>query len=583
MRILFLAHAFNSLSQRLFGELTRCGHEVSVELDINDDVSREAVALFQPDLILAPFLKRAIPADIWRERLCLVVHPGIKGDRGPSSLDWALMTGETRWGVTVLQADAEMDAGAIWATSEFALSPGQRKASLYRNEVTEAAVAAVLQAVARVAAGGYRPEPLDYQRADVRGGWRPAMRQADRAIDWARDDTTTVLRKIRSADSQPGVLDRIAGVGAYLFDAHPEHRLRGEPGALLARREGAVCRATVDGAVWLGHLRPRDPEDGYRFKLPAAQVLYRAAAELPESPMPFWAADGPTYQDIAYREADGVGFLSFDFYNGAMGVAECERLLAAYRRALQRDTRVLVLLGGRDFWSNGIHLNRIEAANSPADESWANINAMDDLVRAILTTDDRLTVATLRGNAGAGGVFLALAADHVVARTGVVLNPHYKNMGNLYGSEYWTYSLPRRVGEATGRAIMDHRLPLLATEALELGLVDELAGATPEATAAAVASRAAEWAAADGVDGAIAAKRAELAAVGGAEGLDAYRGQELERMRLNFYGFDPGYHVARYNFVHKVPSSRTPLYLARHRSLRHEPGQGSREAVASAG
>jgi putative two-component system hydrogenase maturation factor HypX/HoxX len=36
-------------------------------------------------------------------------------------------------------------------------------------------------------------------------------------------------------------------------------------------------------------------------------------------------------------------------------------------------------------------------------------------------------------------------------------------------------------------------------------------------------------------------------------------------MRLNFYGFDPSYHVARYNFVCKVPKSRTPFHLAGHR------------------
>ena len=54
-------------------------------------------------------------------------------------------------------------------------------------------------------------------------------------------------------------------------------------------------------------------------------------------------------------------------------------------------------------------------------------------------------IAGLRGNAGAGGAMLALAADHVYARSGVVLNPHYRSMGDLYGSEYWTYTLPRRV------------------------------------------------------------------------------------------------------------------------------------------
>ena len=63
-----------------------------------------------------------------------------------------------------------------------------------------------------------------------------------------------------------------------------------------------------------------------------------------------------------------------------MSTRQCERLREAWRWARQRPTRVLVLLGGADFWSNGIHLHTIEARRqSPADESWRNINAMDDL------------------------------------------------------------------------------------------------------------------------------------------------------------------------------------------------------------
>lgn len=45
-----------------------------------------------------------------------------------------------------------------------------------------------------------------------------------------------------------------------------------------------------------------------------------------------------------------------------------------------------------------------------------------------------------------------------------------------------------------------------------------------------------------------------------------YREEELARMKLNFYGFDPSYHVARYHFVYKMPKARTPGYLARHRA-----------------
>ena len=39
-----------------------------------------------------------------------------------------------------------------------------------------------------------------------------------------------------------------------------------------------------------------------------------------------------------------------------------------------------------------------------------------------------------------------------MAREDVVLNPYYRHMGGLYGSEYWTYLLPRRVGARHGRA-----------------------------------------------------------------------------------------------------------------------------------
>ena len=51
MRILLVTHSFNGLCQRLFCELTALGHEVSIEFDIADSVTEEAVRLFQPELI----------------------------------------------------------------------------------------------------------------------------------------------------------------------------------------------------------------------------------------------------------------------------------------------------------------------------------------------------------------------------------------------------------------------------------------------------------------------------------------------------------------------------------------------------
>jgi len=215
MRILLIASAYNSMTQRVHAELADRGHEVSVELALGDEVIRDAAGRYDPDLIIAPMLTAAIPEDIWSAWHCFIVHPGPRGDRGPSSLDWAIMGGAGRWGVTVLQANAEMDAGDIWASVEFAMT-GDSKSSVYRTEVADAAVEAVLLAVARFASGRYRPEPLDYRRPGVWGRLRPPCRQADRRIDWPAERTGAVLAKLRAADSSPGVLDQIGGTEYYL-------------------------------------------------------------------------------------------------------------------------------------------------------------------------------------------------------------------------------------------------------------------------------------------------------------------------------------------------------------------------------
>src|SRR5271170_389477 len=169
MRILLLVHAFNSLSQRLYVELSRDGHELSVELDIHDRVTCDAVELFRPNVILAPFLKRAIPSSLWQPHLCLIVHPGPPGDRGPAALDWAILRGVKEWGVTVLQAQAQFDAGPVWGSATFPMRCA-RKSSLYRNEVTEGAVSAVRAALARVSDGS---GPLPDAARGVPHGWQP--------------------------------------------------------------------------------------------------------------------------------------------------------------------------------------------------------------------------------------------------------------------------------------------------------------------------------------------------------------------------------------------------------------------------
>lgn len=556
MRILLIASAFNSLAQRVHAELADEGHELEVVIAACGEGEVRA-AVFGPDggpdtsprfdLCVAPMLTTAIPEDVWRALPCLIVHPGPPGDRGPASLDWALHLGAETWGVTVLQAVAEMDAGPIWATAGFRIPAGVSKSDLYRGELADAATTAVHEAVSRFAAG-LRPRP---QRESVTRGVFP---QALRRIDWAADSTEHVSALLRAADSSPGVLDRIEGHEHYLYGGEPEYALRGRPGTLLATRTGAVCRATADGAVWISHVkRKRLPGGPAGVKLPAALALSSHVGHLPEC---------PGSPEITYRERGEVGMLSFGFPGGAMSTEHCRRLLKALRHASTRRTRVLVLGGRRDFFGNGIHLGVIEAAASPAAESWANINAIDDVVEAVLRMTDRMVVAAMGGNAAAGGAMLGFAADEVWLRRGVVLNPHYRLMG-LYGSEYWTYVLPRRIGRADADRLMDAAMPVSAAAALRGGLAERLLDVDPEDFTETVWTSAFELAATADLKTRIAKKAKRLDADEVAHPLARYRSAELAQMRAIFD--DPGaaYHELRSAFVRKVVPTRTPEHLTR--------------------
>ena len=96
MHILFVTTAHNSLSQRLALELGERGHSVSVCLATSGERVIQTAEGERPDLIVAPMLKSIVPERVWRPFTCFIVHPGVKGDRGPSSLDWATTGAEQR-------------------------------------------------------------------------------------------------------------------------------------------------------------------------------------------------------------------------------------------------------------------------------------------------------------------------------------------------------------------------------------------------------------------------------------------------------------------------------------------------------
>jgi putative two-component system protein, hydrogenase maturation factor HypX/HoxX len=210
-----------------------------------------------------------------------------------------------------------------------------------------------------------------------------------------------------------------------------------------------------------------------------------------------------------------------------------------------------VLMGGEDIWSNGIHLNLIEASEDPAKASWENINAIDDLIHEIICTDTHYIISAMQGNAGAGGVSLALAADKVLAKKGIVFNPHTRNMG-LYGSEYWTYLLPKRIGNQRANLFTEQCLPWGTDIAMEVKLIDDCLDDNAEIFYQKVKTIAEEVAHLSYFPQLLTAKKFKRKRDESYKPLQQYRKEELEKMHKNFFDDDWGYDYKRYCFVHKI-------------------------------
>ncbi len=595
MRILLISSAFSGLTQRFYTELSDAGFIVSVELHSGDVAQLlEGVALFKPDLILCPFLTQRLPKEVYEHTKCLIVHPGIKGDRGPSSLDWAIQSGETEWGVTLLEAVEDMDTGDIWANKTFPLRQAT-KSNIFYREVTQAAVDCLWEALSFFDAPHFKPEVQDYNRPDYKGKTQPLMKQQDRAIDWKKHKTDDIIKRINAADGSPGVLDEIYGHPVFLFNAHKETHLTGKAGEIIATANHAICRATVDGAIWIGHLKPRLADGTKGIKLPATFVL----KDVMPKTIPATSALKGLFtksiktldidytqpgrqlpcQEVWYEVEEEAAYLYFPFHNGGMSTEQCRLLLSVYQHIETLPVKAIVLMGGEACFSNGIHLNHIEAADSPADESWLNINAIDDIVYQIITTVDKVTVAALAGSAGAGGAMMPLAADKVFARDGVIFNPHYKNMGELYGSEYWTYLLPKRVGQEMATTLTEQRLPISAKKAWQINLIDKVLDNRHDIFTAQVK----HWVNTLVADNAALQKclteKAKIRCYDESlKALATYRKFELTQMYANFYG-NEDYHTARQRFVYKMKDdNKTPENIASHRpkdGLSKKPSSGS--------
>jgi methionyl-tRNA formyltransferase len=213
---------------------------------LKGDDARRAFEAARADLGLLAYVTQIVPEPLLAlPRLgSLCFHPSLLPRyRGGSAINWQLIRGETRTGVTVFWPDAGIDTGPILLQREAAIGPDDTAGTLYYKTLFPLGVATTLDAVALVREGRAPREAQDESQAT----YDPLCRDEHGEIDWRRP-ASDVHNLIRGCDPQPGAYTTWRGERVRLFEP-ARVGASGAPGTVLAVDADGITVAAAGGAV----------------------------------------------------------------------------------------------------------------------------------------------------------------------------------------------------------------------------------------------------------------------------------------------------------------------------------------------
>jgi methionyl-tRNA formyltransferase len=142
-------------------------------------------------------------------------HPSLLPQhRGPSSINWPIVQGATRTGLTIFRPTDGLDEGPVILQKVCEIGPDETLGDVYFNKLFPLGVKAMLEAADAVLAGKHR-ETVQVEAQATYEGW---FRAAEARIDWAKP-IDHVYNLIRGGNPAPGAWTTVSGKKLQIFDA----------------------------------------------------------------------------------------------------------------------------------------------------------------------------------------------------------------------------------------------------------------------------------------------------------------------------------------------------------------------------
>ncbi|MDZ7379052.1 MAG: methionyl-tRNA formyltransferase [candidate division KSB1 bacterium] len=214
----------------------------------------EAFAQLKADLCVMAYVTLFVPEEMLNlpTHGTIQYHPSLlPRHRGPSAINWPIIWGETRTGLTIFWPDNGLDTGPILLQKEVEILDTDTVGSLYFERLYPLGVTAMLEAVDLVRAGRAPKIPQDESQATYEG-W---CKQEHVQIEWRRP-LQEVWNLIRGADPQPGAWSTYNGTTVQLYDAKKlVGSSAGTPGEVLAVSDTSITVAANGGQIEVRRVR----------------------------------------------------------------------------------------------------------------------------------------------------------------------------------------------------------------------------------------------------------------------------------------------------------------------------------------
>src|SRR5215831_13105928 len=206
------------------------GHEVSIS-SVKEAALAAGLSIYQPEKIKSPeslaYFERLAPDCVVIIAYGQIISPALIAIprmgwinlhasllpkyRGAAPINWAILNGETRTGVTTMQIDAGLDTGPTLLHAELAIGPDETAPEL-TVRLADAGAPLVIETLLRLNQDALRSQAQDSSQATS----APPLKKADGRIDWSLP-ATTIYNRMRALQPWPGTYTSFRGTTCRLF------------------------------------------------------------------------------------------------------------------------------------------------------------------------------------------------------------------------------------------------------------------------------------------------------------------------------------------------------------------------------